>query len=379
MGQWLLIVLLPFAAWSGWWLGMRKEARELRQNKSRAAYFEGISYLLNDETERAVEVFISIADVDKQAIDNQLTLGRLFRKRGELDRALHLHQQLMKYEALDELLKQAVQYELALDYEQAGMIAQAQELLVLLVNHQYRLQETLPILLRLYEKTQQWQAAIELAQMWQLSGHGDLSAKVAHYYCELALLMGSSAWEECLALLHQALQYDRDCARANWILGEYYLQNGQYINAIHVLQSIAKQRLALLPDALPMLEQAYRALGRFDEYVQWLSLIEARYQKVRLTLACAKVLPQTQAVDLLQQRLQKQGNPLLFADYLNYRLVEADNAFDLQASFVQMVAPKTIYQCEACGFRQQRLIWHCPSCAAWGSFYAVTELKIAQR
>ena len=128
MADWLIILLLPLAAWSGWWLAMRKEARDLRADKTRAAYFEGVGFLLNDQTDRAVDVFIHMADLDQQMLENQLTLGSLFRKRGELDRALHLHQQLRNHSQLTEAQQRAVDYELAEDYAAAGMYSQAQAL-----------------------------------------------------------------------------------------------------------------------------------------------------------------------------------------------------------------------------------------------------------
>ena len=160
MNQWLVILLLPVAAWSGWWLAMRKEARELRANKSRAAYFEGLNFLLNDQTDRAVDVFLNMASVNQQAIDNQMTLGSLFRKRGELDRALHLHGRLADLPGLDVAQQHAISFELAQDYAAAGMYLQAQEHLESLVEAQYRLKEVIPPLLRIYERTQNWQAGI---------------------------------------------------------------------------------------------------------------------------------------------------------------------------------------------------------------------------
>ncbi len=384
MGLWLLILMLPLAAWSGWWVSMRKEARDLRQSKSRAAYFEGISYLLNDQTDRAVDVFISMADVDQQTIDNQLTLGRLFRKRGELDRALHMHQQLMKYDKLSVTQRQSVQLELALDYDQAGMVAQAQQLLEGLVAENYQLKSAIPTLLRIYERTNQWEKVIDLAEYWQNSGYGNLGQKIAHYYCELAVLaLKGEETDKVNTLLDTALANDRDCARVNWMLGEYYLKQQQYVSAIHAFQSIVNQSIVLLPEVLPMIEIAYQALERHDEYIDWLTALEDQHCKVRLTLACAKVLEQAdqveRAVKLLFNRINEQANPLLFSAYLQYCTIEDSEQASIQSSLSDSIAPKTIYQCNECGFRQQRLIWHCPACWAWGSFQPVIELKIEQR
>ena len=193
MADWLIILLLPCAAWSGWWLAMRKEARDLRADKTRAAYFEGVGFLLNDQTDRAVDVFIHMADLDQQMLDNQLTLGSLFRKRGELDRALHLHQQLRNHSQLTDAQRMAVDYELAEDYAAAGMYSQAQALFEQLLTEQYREAEVMPALAHLYERTKQWQAALELSAAWQAKGYGARGTEISHYYCELAQQAGVDA------------------------------------------------------------------------------------------------------------------------------------------------------------------------------------------
>lgn len=382
MGQWVLILLLPLAAWSGWWVGMRKEARDLRKSKARTAYFEGISYLLNDETDRAVDVFISIADLDQQTIDNQLTLGRLFRKRGELDRALHMHQQLSKYDKLTVAQRAAIHYELALDYDQAGMLAQAQALLETLLDDNYQPRAVIKALGRIYERTGQWQSVIELAERWQQSGYGQLGHDIAHYHCELAqLAMADKDFEQALALLDTALQQDRDCARANMMRGELYIDSGHYVGAIHALQSVGTQQATLLPEVLPKLAVAYGAIEREEEYGAWLLDIEAQQQMARLTLATAQTLvalgKQAQAQELLKTRMLEKPNPLLLSNYLDNCRCEDDAALTPHLS--NSIAPQTVYQCNECGFRQQRLIWHCPACYAWGSFMPVIELKIEQR
>ena len=291
MADWLIILLLPCAAWSGWWLAMRKEARDLRADKTRAAYFEGVGFLLNDQTDRAVDVFIHMADLDQQMLENQLTLGSLFRKRGELDRALHLHQQLRNHSQLTEAQQRAVDYELAEDYAAAGMYSQAQALFETLLADGYRAAEVMPALAHLYERTKQWQAALALSEQWQAQGYGARGKEISHYYCELAQQAGDDA--SAAAYLQQALAADRDCVRANRMRGQLYLRQGEYVNAIHALQSIGEQSAALLPDVLPEIAEAYRAIGREDEYRYWLEKAEAQTKNPRLTLALAQLLNET--------------------------------------------------------------------------------------
>ena len=376
MADWLIILLLPCAAWSGWWLAMRKEARDLRADKTRAAYFEGVGFLLNDQTDRAVDVFIHMADLDQQMLDNQLTLGSLFRKRGELDRALHLHQQLRNHSQLSDAQRMAVDYELAEDYAAAGMYSQAQALFEQLLAEQYREAEVMPALAHLYERTKQWQAALELSAAWQAKGYGTRGTEISHYYCELAQQAGDDA--TVAHYLQQALTADRDCVRANRMRGQLLLRQGEYVNAIHALQSIGETSAALLPDVLPDIAAAYHALDRDDEYRNWLETAEARSQNPRLTLALAALTAagsREAAAALLQQRIAEKQTPLLLAAYLDY----CEDYAPLAQTAGKLVRPRTVYQCNECGFRQQNLIWHCPACFAWSSFRPQLELKVENR
>lgn len=381
MNAWFVILLLPLAAWSGWWIGMRKEARDLRQSKSRSAYFEGLSFLLNDQTDQAVDVFLNMAEMDQQTFDNQLTLGALFRKRGELDRALHLHRQLADLPGLDGLQISAVEYELAEDCAHAGMFRQAQELLEALREKRFRNQEVYAALLRIYERTSQWQKAVEVSELWQDSGYGSRQQQIAHYYCELAeIAQAQHDMPAVVQALEAALASDRRCGRAYWMQAELASQRGEYVTAIHNYQSIAEQASDFLPDILPSLAAAYRAIAREDEYLLWLTDKEESLKQVRLTLAVAETIAAMNmpaAHQLITERLRSERNPLLLAAYLHYDA--SQEAQQIDGMVGKAITPRTLYQCNECGFRQQKIVWHCPACHAWSSFRPLIELKLEQR
>ena len=381
MSNWLVTLLLPLAAWTGWWIGMRKEARDLRLSKSREIYFEGLSFLLNDQTDQALEVFLSMAEIDQQTFDNQLTLGALFRKRGELDRALHLHKQLADYPDLAENQRHAVTYELAKDYARAGMYAHSCDILEPLQEANFKRREVLIELERIYERTKDWASAISVAERWKASGYGDRSRQIAQYYCEIARkALEDKRLAQSAAALDEALHHDGGCSRAYWIRAQLAELQGEYVTAIHSYQSIAEQEVDFVPEILPSLEHAYQQIGREPEYCQWLEKTEAAHPYVRLTLKVVELLARRNPVAakaLIEKRLQGTRNPLLLAQYLNY----SDNpaAAQIYHQVGRQIAPQTLYQCDECGFRQQRLIWHCPSCQAWASFRPVIELKLEQR
>lgn len=379
MAEWLVIFLLPLAAWSGWWVAMRREARLLRHDRSRAAYFEGLSYLLNDQTDKAVDVFVAIAELDHQTIENQLTLGRLFRRRGEVDRALHLHKQLEQQARPSSTRMNDILFELGEDYRYAGMFAQAQDIFESLMERRPQ-KRVMEVLLGLYERTGNWDKAKELALLWQDSGYGDQSVALANYDCEKAQQAYQQGdFDAAMALLDQALDKDPGCVRANVLSGQYYLDNEHYIQAIHALQSIARQSLSHLPSVIPSMSKAYMALERTDEYRDWLLQTTSATAQVRLISVVADALKEIGAIDegrnLLARALEQSDNPLLIWPCLQ-------NGVDVAARGQKIMAaikPVTVYQCHACGFRQQHQCWHCPACFEWSSFSAVLELKVEQR
>lgn len=379
MAEWLVIFLLPLAAWSGWWIAMRREARLLRHDRSRAAYFEGLSYLLNDQTDKAVDVFVAISEFDEQTTENQLTLGRLFRRRGEIDRALHLHKQLEQRVTPGTAQMRDVLFELGEDYRYAGMFAQAQKIFEALLAEQPQ-QRVMRVLIGLYERTGNWAQAKSLTERWQDSGYGEQAAALASYECELAQVARQEGHiNEAYEHLHHALVYDRGCVRANILNGQYLLEDRQYVQALHALQSIAEQSPGHLPDVLPLMTQAYGALARSDEYRQWLLMLAEHSRQVRLITAVADQLKaignEAQAKALLSVALERSDSPLLIWSCLQYGVDIAVRGKEIMAA----IKPNTVYQCAACGFRQQQQCWHCPACFEWNSFSAVLELKVEQR
>lgn len=379
MAEWLVIFLLPFAAWSGWWVAMRREARLLRHDRSRTAYFDGLSYLLNDQTDKAVEIFVAIAEFDHQTIENQLTLGRLFRRRGEVDRALHLHKQLEQQADPGSLQKYDILFELGEDYRYAGMFAQAQEIFESLMDSRPQ-QRVMEVLLGIYERTGNWQRARDLAEQWQSSGYGDQSSALANYDCEQAIAARSQADSEtAFKLLQSALQHEKNCVRANVLLGIYLSKDGQYVQALHALQSIAQQSPSHLPDVIPMMTMAYQALNRTEEYCEWLCQLGNGSDKARLIIAVADALKAIEqreaAISVLSKALERTDSPLLIWACLQHGVDIAARGKEIMAA----IKPHTVYQCQVCGFRQQHQCWHCPACFEWSSFTAALELKVEQR
>ncbi|MDO4436203.1 MAG: lipopolysaccharide assembly protein LapB [Cardiobacteriaceae bacterium] len=365
----LLIILIPLAAWSGFWLALRHESRQARQHALRNTYLEGLNALLHDQTDVALESFIHLSSLDQQTLDTQLTLAALFRKRGELDRALHLHQQLLEYPLSTEQ-RHAIEMELALDYTQAGMYREALSLYEAHWQTQTNPTQKRKLahaLLKLYERLGYFQAAITLLQSLPSPALSEDNEHLAHYHSELAqLALKSQDIPLARAHLQSALNADPQHIRAHWLRAELALQTQQPINAIHDLHHIADNAPSFLPELLPLLERAYHDLGQRVAYETWLLEQEARYPNPRLTLATVASLKPTQpqlAKALLEKRLSEQKSPLLLSTYWQETTTD-----ELSQSLIKPLQPRTVYQCQHCGFRQQALRWFCPSCHCWHGY-----------
>lgn len=357
----LVILLLPLAAYSGWRLAMNKEARDLRRNKARASYFEGINFLLNDQNDRAIETFTQLPELNQKDIDSQLILGTLFRKRGELDHALHLHQQLEDKALLTAEQRYAVRYELAEDYHWAGMYVQAQELYEQLLPTDFRPQAVREALGRIYERMGLWEKAIEIG--------GAKPHQVAQYYCQLASQNTDPIQTQ--VLLQKALRTDYSCVRAHYLKAQWAKQQGEWINVISGIQTIHEFRPGFLPELLPLLREAYDALNQLDKFEEWLIHQAKQRPTARLMLALQSYLPAEMGKALLNQQFQETGSPFLWVNILPMD--------DYPKALAEKLRPQTIYQCDECGFRHAQWIWHCPACFNWSSFKPVLEWRISER
>ncbi|MBP3194811.1 MAG: lipopolysaccharide assembly protein LapB [Cardiobacteriaceae bacterium] len=382
MSEWFLILLLPVAAWSGWYVALRRESKDARLLQSRNAYFESLTYLLNDQTDQAVDAFLNFSAIDKQTFSNQLALGTLFRKRGELDRALLIHKQLGKIPELEEKQRNTVNFELAEDFLAAGMYLQAQDIFENLISTNLEANQKSQInqsLIRIYERTAQWQKAIDLfSQNNQELGKLNL----AHYYCEIAeIFRKNKELSAAKTALSHAIVADGSLIRNYWIAAEIALENGEFISSIHNYQSIAERNAAFLPEIIQPMLACYQKIEREAEFFDWIFRQEEQHQNIRLTLALSDILEQNsrshEAQDLIFNRTKTSNNPLLLNKFLQYQSDLPQNA--LIISLTKKIRPRTSYQCCECGFLLQKMIWHCPACYAWSSFIPTLEIKVQHR
>ncbi|QBJ78921.1 MULTISPECIES: lipopolysaccharide assembly protein LapB [Aquitalea] len=372
---WLL--LLPAFFGLGW-LAARVDMRTvLKQAKSvPTGFFRGLDALVDDKTDIAAQ---SLAEVSRQqgsAPELQLTLGKLYRKRGENDRAIRLHQRMLESSDLPAEQRDIVRNELAQDFRKAGLVDRAEEILLKLLNGNMTLAARRQ-LLDIYQQDRDWYKAIETARELRSDAHS-FQHEVAQFYCELA--QGELYRSNYLAareLVAEAMQVNRKCVRASLILGDIEFAEGKIEAAIAAWQHIEKQNAEYLSMAAERLFDAYEKLDKPQEGI---ALLQG-YQKT---------FPQLEMTDLLYQKLSAyegeeralevarqavHARPSLMGVY---RLIEAQmdelspegrmDAEVARALIQKHAARLTVHRCKCCNFRSRAFFWHCPACGEWESF-----------
>ncbi|GGY07165.1 lipopolysaccharide assembly protein B [Litchfieldella qijiaojingensis] len=387
----LLLALLLAAVAIGWWLGRRERGQNLpasQQPSLSRDYFVGLNYLLNEQPDRAIETFVAALEVNSDTIETHIALGNLFRSRGEADRAVKIHQNLLARPSLSAAQSSLVQLELSRDFLHLGLLDRAERLLQSVVRDTHDddiRQSAKRLLVDLLEQEQEWQAALEVAQPTLINRYQDIRRAAAHWLCELAEQDRQSA-SPALARkrLRQALSIDEHCVRANWLLAKMEHDTGQYKAEIRILKRIPQQDSDFAPIILEPLRNAYRMLDDED------GLEKSLRELIHPT-------PFTSAVIMLAETLRhREGNDAAMAfiseqlatepslrgvDYLMdlYRQSadsEERTRIDLLKRHTHtLLEARPRYRCRRCGFAGSQLHWRCPSCRSWGTTKPITGIE----
>ena len=375
---WHLLVIPLFFAFG--WLAARVDIRHVMQ-ESRAvprSYFKGLNYLLNEQPDKAIEAFLEVARLDPDTLELHFALGSLFRRRGELDRAIRIHQSLVERADLAQDQRMKALYELGEDFLKAGLLDRAEEVFGRLESGVHAL-DALRKLLEIQVLTKDWQQAIVTTQRLEKLGCLSQNANTAHYYCELAaaaMLRGER--EAARGHLEQALKENRRSARACLQLGDLEAQAGQDEAAISAWRRIEDINPSFLPIAAERLIQAHVRLGRHEEGVRLLlAYLEQRPSPDLLHLLFQTVAAHQgwgAACELAAGELKRNPSLRALDDYL-----QASNALQAESAegrvesrlaqdlVHRQVSQAAYYQCGECGFKARQFFWQCPACARWES------------
>lgn len=378
---WLLVLPLFFTLG---WLAARVDLKELLAESSAlpAAYFKGLNFLITDQQDKAIEAFTEAVQANTESLELHFALGSLFRRRGEVDRAIHLHLNLLEKKSLEPQHRVAVTAELAQDYLKAGLYDRAEELFESLNDSRYR-QPALRALLEIYVREREWERAIKAAsELERLSGV-PFRIEIAHYYCELAVKSKiANDTHSARFELEQALNANKKCVRANILLGDLEAEAGAHLEAIAIWKRIEFQEPEYLGLISPRLRSSYKILGRSSDALLLLQVYLQTYQLPSLLHVLYEATLEDEgaesAAKLARNELIKKPSLNTLDQLLQARTILETNNTNHQQLDTQLmqqavrhaIGNKSVYHCEQCGFKAKHYHWQCPACNAWESLPA---------
>lgn len=367
---WLL--LLPVAALSGFFSKRKSPKPRNKRSRIPREYVIGLNYLLQEQPDKAVDLFVRLLEVDADTVETHLALGRLFRRQGELERAIRIHQNLVARPNLE--TTQRVQALLALgeDYMSAGVLDRAEHLLQEIADMDEYSEQSLWHLLSIYQQQKNWSMAIHTAELFQPTEK--VLVPLSHYHCEVGEIARQQNQSDIARQsFKRALLLDENCVRATWQLARLESSLGHDKAAIRYYRRVQDQDPDFLPEILPELAACCDRLGEPAELMSflWDVLDESPRASAILMLATrlkvwqGEQLARAFLIEHLQQRPSLRGINYLIAWQLE-QSPESSELVALHALSARLLAVKPIYRCEHCGVVGKVLHWFCPSCKTWG-------------
>ena len=374
---WMLLVF-PLFFGMGWWAARLDIKRLLSESTALPeSYFQGLNFLLNEQQDKAIEAFIEVVKIDPHTVELHFALGSLFRRRGEVDRALRMHHNLVDRADLDDDKRQQAIFELAQDYLKAGILDRAESLFGELKKTTYA-KSSLEFLLELYQKEHDWIKAISAAEQLALVSGQSGGKLVSFFYCELAeeeIKAGNQ--EKAREHLQQALKIYQANVRATIMLGDMELAAGRVEEAIALWRGIEKQDAQYLQLVAERLLSAYRSTGHEAEGILLLRSYLVKYHSIDLlNVAFDGILkfesPQS-AYQLVRDEMARNPTLLGLDKLLEARLLDVSLERRADIELVKDLIHKrtrnlSMYHCNHCGFKARKFYWHCPACQAWDSY-----------
>ncbi len=395
----LIFALLLLAVILGFWLGWRFARRNRRNAEGEYpwGYYKGLAYLFNEQADSAVDAFIDALEVNPETLETHLALGNLLRRKGEVAKAIKIHQNLLARPSLTLPQLHEAQLELARDYIKAGLLDRAELLLQELVESSQRYKdEALTHLMEIYQDEKEWLKALDVADQLsskRKSKHWDSRPRVtiglavarAHYCCEIAQLhMERNDLLNARRYLQDALSYDRSCVRASLLWAQLEYSQGDYREALKLLQRIPHQNPDFTVDSLALVSDCYHQLGDHAGLSQYLLSLLEEQPLGSLVIKYAEELRRSRgdpaAIEFLTEQFRRKPSVKTLNRLLELHLQRAEgkgreNLLLLKQLAERIMAEHPSYRCEKCGFAGSQLHWLCPSCKSWSRIKAIRGIE----
>ncbi|HET8706291.1 MAG TPA: lipopolysaccharide assembly protein LapB [Pseudomonadales bacterium] len=385
----LLLTLLFVAALAIGYLFGRQDRQSSSKPKAKAGvlapeYFKGLSFLLNEKADEAIEVFIKALESNTESVETHLALGSLFRRKGDVERATRIHQNVLARPDLDATQKSNVRLELARDYLTAGLLDRAERLLKELAQEGgWHATAALEYLAGVFEKEKDWQSAFEIVEKLEPSEKNARMA--AHYLCELADdAMAENDFVLARKHLKRALEKDKDCVRASLMLGKLEIATENYKEAIKALKKVRDQDANFISETLQMLKSAYEKLDSKAELIEYLLACLKQEPAISIVLMLSNLMRENrsdkEAAAVISEYLKRKpsikGLNRLIDFHIEHSSGAARENLTILRNFTeQLIVNKPVYRCESCGMEAKSIYWNCPRCKNWGSMKPIHGLE----
>ncbi|KYW91168.1 lipopolysaccharide assembly protein LapB [Burkholderia mallei] len=373
---WLLAIPVAFALG---WMASRYDLNKLLSESANLprSYFRGLNFLLNEQPDKAIDAFIEVAKLDPETVELHFALGNLFRRRGETDRAIRVHQNLLSRNDLPVSERDHALFELGQDFLKAGLLDRAEETFHMLAEGNYAL-DAQRALLTIYEIEKDWTKSIDTAARIEAMGAPRLTTEISQFHCELAqdALQRKSA-ELAAEHLRDALAVNPQNARAAILSGDTAAAAGDHRAAIEHWRRIETQNPAYLPLVADKLMKSYAALDRAAEGAELLTGYAQRYPSNDLLDVVYQYVAQLRGNDvahaLARSQMEKAPNLSGMLHLLDAQIAAADEPRRSELEMMRALVKQRTknlprYTCQNCGFRARLFYWQCPGCSGWETY-----------
>jgi lipopolysaccharide biosynthesis regulator YciM len=380
----LALLLLPVAAATGWYVARRAERlRAKPQSGVNVDYLRGLNHLVNDDADKAIQAFTRLLEVDHDTVEIHLALGNLFRRQGEVDRALRIHQNLVARPNLDDQQRSNARFELARDYLRAGMLDRAEDLLREISTQAAFRDQALSGLVSIFEQERDWQQALSATrELEAVRGHS-LRPVIAQYLCELAdIERRRRDYPAAIRYLSDAYGEYRECVRASLMHGEIEESLGNYESAVRLYRRVVNQDIDFVGEVIEPLARCYERLARPTDMQVFLEQITTQYDGPAPLIAMARELARQgdtpRALSYLAQGLESKPSWIGLDQLLQLTPATTDplqpSIDSMRNALKRVTDASPRYQCSQCGFHARMLYWQCPGCRQWNSVMPLKDV-----
>jgi len=384
----LLFLLLPVAMAYGWFMGRNsvKQNDQTAKDDLSNKYSTGLNYLLSNQQDKAIDYLLEALKLEDDSVEAHFAMANLFRRRGELDRALKVHEYLVRQKNLPTKDKEQAAFELGKDFLSAGLYDRAESMFVkLLKNKSYSL-KSLSYLMQIYQSTKDWHQGIKLKKAIVKTRDKKTLHTLANFYCELATIaLEKDQFIEVIELLENALQLDPNSCRSNWLLAQIYENHQQYNEACLCYQDIYLQDKDFFPDVIEKMHKCYHELDAEDEFYQFIRKV---YDETGSTTALIKYLSylestysNSRAKEFILSALKRKPTIRGFKHLVKMQMSstepqnQTENLDVIKELLSAYLNVKHRYSCRTCGFNSSTHYWSCPSCHDWEQLKPVRGLE----